>query len=407
MADVRRLDVATPQGESGTLFKEGDAYLFGYAAVDAAAAISLTMPVRAAQYSRPELHPIFQMNLPEGFMLEELRNRLAKIMVLDPMMLVAISGSHAPIGRVRVHTATMELLDTQAAGKRDYPTGERLSEILSWDGAENLFTELVDRYILRAGVSGVQPKVLVPEKEPDTSRATVITHELIVKSGRVQYPGLAANEFLCMSIAKEARLVVPEFYLSKNRELLVMRRFDRTDAGEAIGFEDMAVLTGRGAERKYEGSYADIAKAVRINASPGEVQNSLHELFDSVTLSCIVGNGDAHLKNYGLLYTDPTCDDCRLAPAFDIVNTTAYIPEDVLALELGGSKSFFASRQHLLGFAKLCDVHDPRGRIENLLHAAERVMTRERDVAESIPDVVQAIGRGMAQFDKTFLGPRL
>ncbi|MFX6420794.1 HipA domain-containing protein, partial [Acinetobacter baumannii] len=83
---------------------------------------------------------------------------------------------------------------------------------------------------------------------------------------------------------------------------------------------------------------------VRLFCASEQVQASLAQLFAMVSLSCIVGNGDAHLKNFGLLYSDPTQRDARLAPAYDIVNTTAYIPEDVLALELAGNKSFFASR---------------------------------------------------------------
>lgn len=406
MADAPRLDVATPQGPSGALSHEGGAYLFGYANAPAAAAISLTMPVRAAQYTHPSLHPIFQMNLPEGFMLEQLRHRLAKLMTLDPMVLLALAGGQAPIGRVRVHGSALQL-PAARQGRHKVSPGERLGEILAWDGAQDLFEELVDRYILRAGVSGVQPKVLVPQAPGrGASKAPAVTHELIVKSGRDEFPGLAANEFICMSIAKEAGLPVPEFHLSRNRRLFVMRRFDRTPGGDALGFEDMAVLMGRGADRKYQGSYAQIAKAVRLFVSPQNVAQSLQVLFDGVALSCIVGNGDAHLKNFGVLYSDPLRDDCRLAPLFDIVNTTAYIPQDVLALELGGSKSFFASRQNLPGFAKLCGVADARGRIEGLLHAAERVFAREAEVAQSIPDVAAAIRHGAAQFEKTFLARR-
>lgn len=48
-------------------------------------AISLSMPVRPDEYRRRDLHPIFQMNLPEGYVLEQLRNRLAKIVNVDPM----------------------------------------------------------------------------------------------------------------------------------------------------------------------------------------------------------------------------------------------------------------------------------------------------------------------------------
>ena len=399
MANLLSLDVSTPQGPSGVLSKETGKFFFGYGRAAASAAISLTMPVRVSQYVWPALHPVFQMNLPEGFMLEALRNRFAKVMTLDPMLLLAISGGPAAIGRVRVASPRPEF----GVPTEPLHQGESLSEILAWDGAESLFAALVDRYLLRAGISGVQPKVLVPEARPAASaKATVVTQDLIVKSGRKEYPGLAANEFLCMSMAKEAGLLVPEFFLSKDHELFVMRRFDRTAKGDAIGFEDMAVLTGRSAEQKYLGSYAELARVVRIFASPAQVQESLHALFDSVALSCIVGNGDAHLKNFGLLYSDPTLEDCRLAPAFDIVNTTSYLPEDVLALTLGGNKSFFASRQGILDLARSCDVHDVPKRIEKLLLAVERVISREAEIADTIPAVLAAVQQGAEQFQKTF-----
>lgn len=375
---AQHLRVTTPQGDAGELSHEQSQYLFGYRTGNAAAAVSLTMPVRKAQYAHAALHPIFQMNLPEGFLLEELQNRLAKIVNLEPMMLLALSGGQSPIGRVTVQSDFVNPLARQQ-GK-----GERLSEILAWDGTENLFTELVDKYIYRTGISGVQPKVLVPQvMEP--------TQDLIVKSGRQEYPGLAANEFLCMSIAKESGLVVPEFHLSKNKQLFVMQRFDRTPDGTPIGFEDMAALAGFSSREKYKTSYTHVAKLVEAFASGPNVTPSLQALFDMVALSCVVGNGDAHLKNFGLLYTDPTTSDCRLAPAFDVVNTTAYIPEDVLALDLCGQKSFFAPRQGLLDFAKVCQVADPYDRVKRLILTAEFVIGREAEVAQSIPHVVAAI----------------
>jgi len=365
--------------------------LFGYGPAPADAAASLTMPVRKAQYVHASLHPIFQMNLPEGFLLEELQNRLAKIVNLEPMLLLALSSGQAPIGRVAVRS---DFVNPLASGKGK---GERLSEILAWDGTESLFAELVDKYIYRTGISGVQPKVLVPQvasshaMEPASSKAMVRTTDLIVKSGRQEYPGLAANEFLCMSIAKASGLAVPEFHLSNNKELFVMQRFDRTPDGTPIGFEDMAVLAGLSSREKYKTSYTHVAKLVEAFASGSHVRPSLQALFDMVALSCVVGNGDAHLKNFGLLYTDPTTSDCRLAPAFDLVNTTAYIPEDVLALDLCGQKSFFAARQGLLDFAKVCQVADPRDRVQRLILTTEMVMRREVEVAESIPHVVAAI----------------
>lgn len=391
MKTVPHLGVTTPQGDAGELTQEHGQFLFGYGPTNAAAAVSLTMPVRKAQYAHGDLHPIFQMNLPEGFLLEELHNRLAKIINLDPMMLLALSGGHTPIGRVAVQSDVVNPLSS-AQGQ-----GERLSEILAWDGTQSLFAELVNKYIYRTGISGVQPKVLVPQviapqvMDPVASKATVRTRDLIVKSGRQEYPGLAANEFLCMSIAKAAGLAVPEFYLSNNKELFVMQRFDRTPDSTPIGFEDMAALAGFSSREKYKTSYTHVAKLVEAFASGPHVTQSLQALFDMVALSCLVGNGDAHLKNFGMLYTDPTTSDCRLAPAFDVVNTTAYIPDDVLALDLCGQKSFFSARQGLLDFAKVCHVADPHDRLQRLILTTEMVIQREDEVAESIPHVVAAI----------------
>ncbi|POA53582.1 MULTISPECIES: type II toxin-antitoxin system HipA family toxin [unclassified Pseudomonas] len=393
------LQVATPEGGSGKVFNTAGDYLFRYHEdAVAQAAISLLMPVRLEEYRYRELHPIFQMNLPEGYVLEQLRNRLAKLVSIDPMLLLALSGSSSPIGRVMVHSPEIDALL-----QRQQFAGERLEEILAWDGTEDIFAGLVDRYILRAGISGVQPKVLVPEQQDAMpARFTSKTSDLIIKSGRDEFPGLAINEFLCMSMAREAGIAVPEFYLSANGKLFVMRRFDRDERLDPLGFEDMAALMGLGTEQKYGKSYSAIAKAVRLFCAPEHVRGSLDQLFAMVSLSCIVGNGDAHLKNFGLLYSDPTQRNARLAPAYDIVNTTAYIPEDVLALDLLGNKSLFSSRQGLLEFARVCDVARPEEVIREQLQVVERVLACSPEWVEQAPQVVAAIRQCAEPFMRTF-----
>ncbi|WP_426808753.1 type II toxin-antitoxin system HipA family toxin [Pseudomonas sp. WOUb67] len=393
------LQVATPEGASGKIFGAGADYLFRYREeAKASSAISLLMPMRLEEYRHRELHPIFQMNLPEGYVLEQLRNRLAKVVNVDPMLLLALSGSSSPIGRVSVSSAQVDAL----LRRQQFP-GEKLEEILAWDGAEDIFAGLVDRYILRAGISGVQPKVLVPEQQGIApQRVTSKTSDLIIKSGRDEFPGLAINEYLCMSVARKAGVAVPEFYLSDNTKLFVMRRFDRDEHLTPIGFEDMAALMGLAAEQKYSKSYSAIAKAIRLFCPPSAVHSSLAQLFAIVSLSCIVGNGDAHLKNFGLLYSDPTQRDAHLAPAYDIVNTTAYIPEDVLALDLAGNKSLFASRQGLLEFAKVCDVSRPQEVIRDQLQALEQVLKSSAELSERAPHVVAAIRNCAGPFIRTF-----
>jgi HipA-like protein len=68
------LKVATPEGESGRILTSSGDYLFRYNEdAKAQVAISLLMPVRLDEYLQRVLHPIFQMSLPEGYVLEQLR----------------------------------------------------------------------------------------------------------------------------------------------------------------------------------------------------------------------------------------------------------------------------------------------------------------------------------------------
>lgn len=379
---ITYLAVDTPQGHAGQLGNERGSYLFGYAGdAQPPQAVSLLMPARLTPYTSGALLPVFAMNLPEGFLLSELRERLAKIARVDPLLLLALTGDSHPVGRLTLHSKVLEDL---VPGRASMPAGEDLEDILRWDGAQDIFLELLDRYILRSGISGIQPKVVVPE------RARANTSELIVKSGRDEYPHLAINEYLCMSIAKAAGMPVPPFWLSDNRELFVMRRFDVGADGSRLGFEDFAALTGRQPEQKYEGSYRMVAKAIDVYLAPEHKIAALQQLFDTVALSCIVGNGDAHLKNFGVLYTHPAAGDTRLAPVYDIVNTTMYIPGDSLALKIGEGKAF-AGRARLATFAQDCGVDHSDARIDAIVRSVAEVMQTERALFESVPDLQRAI----------------
>jgi serine/threonine-protein kinase HipA len=396
---VEHLRVRTPQGESGLLTAQGGKYRFGYSHdAPREAEISLLMPQRMEPYVSDRLHPIFQMNLPEGYLLENLRRRLSKVAPFDPMLLLALTGREASIGRVHVQPPPA-LLDALQAD--DAVRGERLEEILAWKGAGNLFDELARRYLLRTGISGVQPKLLVPEAPP-AGKASLVTSDLIVKSGGDDFPGLAINEFACMSAARRAGIPVPEFRLSDNRQLFVMRRFDRDENGAPLGFEEMAVLMAREATQKYEGSYEQVARFTALFCAPERRTQALAQLFDQVALSCILGNGDAHLKNFGVLYRDPTSEDVRFAPAYDMICTTAYLRDDSLALTLGGSKSFFASRVHLIEFAPRCQVKQPRERILGLLAAIEKELQAQAPLLDEAPQVRDGLRNAFEGFARAF-----
>jgi serine/threonine-protein kinase HipA len=99
--------------------------------------------------------------------------------------------------------------------------------------------------------------------------------------------------------------------------------------------EDFAQVYGVYPKDKYEkAGYAHIGKVLWIEA--GEA--SFTEFVRRLVFTVAIGNGDMHLKNWSLLYLDP----CKpvLSPAYDFVPTIAYIENDSLSLNLGGTKNF-------------------------------------------------------------------
>ncbi|NOT15940.1 MAG: type II toxin-antitoxin system HipA family toxin [Methylotenera sp.] len=341
---IHQLDIHTPQGLSGVLTKESR-YVFNYKQVTAAAAISLVMPVRQESYTHGELMSVFAMNRPEGYLRYIIEERLRRMGAPSDMFLLYLAGSNQ-IGRLQ-YTLQGESLPESG--------GENLNALLAQPSAA-LFKRLVDQYALGSGISGVQPKALVPiaaENSTDSlpaEHAAVPLKTVIVKAEGDDYPSLACNEYFCMLVAKKAGLLVPDFWLSDDGLLFVMSRFDRTPEGMALGFEDMAVLTGRHTSQKYEGSYEMIAQAVALYAGADSAAQ-LTRLFERVALSCFLRDGDAHLKNFGMLYENPTTPRI-LAPVYDVVCTDIYPELDgKLALKLNKSK-VYPTTTVLLNYAK-------------------------------------------------------
>ena len=358
---IHQLEIHTPQGLSGLLTKKSR-YVFNYNPVKDEAAVSLVMPVREESYASGDLMGIFSMNRPEGYLRYIIEERLKRLGAPSDMLLLFLAGGNQ-IGRL-----------TYALPGENLPrsTGERLDDLLT-SPSGTLFARLVDLYALGSGISGIQPKALVPIAADGTvdqlaEHTAVPLKTVIVKAEGGDYPGLARNEFFCMSIAHEAGFDVPPFWLSDDGLLFIMSRFDRMANGTALGFEDMAVLTGRSAERKYEGSYEMIAQAVEKYAGENSV-TQLRKLFERVALSCYLRDGDAHLKNFGMLYEHPAAAR-RLAPVYDVVCTDIYPELDgSMALKLNKSKTF-PNDKELIGYGNRLglsnrDVEETLLRIEN------------------------------------------
>jgi serine/threonine-protein kinase HipA len=327
----------------GTLDRFGTrGFTFVYdAATNPQLAVSVTMPIRTASWNTANgLAPIFEMNLPEGALRQRLVLRFSKTLEsFDDLDLLSLVGK-TQIGRLR-YSAFEESLSEKVPF-------QSIEEILKARGTSELFEYLLDKFAIHSGLSGVQPKVMIRGEATADLRQSprLMTATHIVKFWEpAEYPELAANEFFCLSVARRMGFAVPEYRLSEEGNALVVARFDLTDDGTYLGFEDFCVLNGLPTASKYEGGYETrlFKRASEFIRTP-ERPKALSDLFKLFVLNCAIRNGDAHLKNFGITYSDVQ-GAAHLAPIYDLITTTAYIPGDVMALSLEGSKKWPDSRR--------------------------------------------------------------
>jgi serine/threonine-protein kinase HipA len=304
-------------------------------------AVSVTMPVRTSSWDTPHgLAPIFDMNLPEGALRAHLMRSFAKATgSFDDLDLLSIVGQ-TQIGRIRYS-------DPEAQLTEDVPF-QSIDEILRARRGGDLFDYLLNTFAVHSGLSGIQPKVMI--RATDDNRSVIATERQsqsfrsathIVKFWEAaEFPELAANEYFCLSAAKALRLPVADFQLSDDGLAIVVKRFDRKTDGRYLGYEDFCVLNGLPTADKYKGGYETrLFRRAREFIAVEEHGRAFADLFKLFVLNCAIRNGDAHLKNFGIVYDDVT-GPARLAPAYDLVSTTPYLPKDALALTLNGSTNW-------------------------------------------------------------------
>lgn len=382
---MQEVDVYVNRQRAGRLARAQQRHGFTYV-LDAPEALSLTMPLRVESYVYEQgLHPLFQMNLPEGYLRQAIERFAAKQFGSDDLTYLTLLGNHQ-IGRLRYTVADKNLPpDTLAAPP--------LNDLLHSDDA-NLFHQLFERYAMYSGVAGVQPKVLM-ELRNDTNtalvdKATLPLKKYIVKSWGPEFPQLACNEFLCMTLARNAGLNVPNIHLSDNGQLLICERFDVDFQDQSLGFEDFCVLQARSTQQKYDSSIESCANTVRQYVSPHRRQQALEDFFKLTVLNVKIQNGDAHLKNFGIVYKDlpdfhegdQPAVQRDLAPVYDIVSTTPYIAGDSMALTLTGSKRW-PKRKVLEKFA-MAHCNLPKKKIQQVFDEIDAACEQTYGLLESL-----------------------
>lgn len=295
---------------------------------------------------RMQLHPLLSNLLPEGSLRELLVQRL-KIDQMNEFPLMVHLGADLPGALVATPVPAEEV--------PDYAFGDR-------GRLDRIAVDVVDR-VAHFSLAGVQMKfsmhsrdgryILGDSNEPG---------DWIIKTPSTRHPFVPANEYTCMSLASLIGVVIPEIRLVPMEQLVKLpeinlpdegiaygiRRFDR-DGNRRIHAEDFAQVTFSYAAKKYEGaSYESIARLLYQNVYAGQLD--VIQMAIRLLANILLGNGDAHMKNWSILY--PNGITPTLSPAYDILFTRVYMgDEQEFGLSMAGTKRWYdVTMEHFMAW---------------------------------------------------------
>ena len=392
---ARTLDVYLHNALVGNLVQDaGGQMVFEYAEswlnAPGAAPLSQSLPLRKKRFSRKECRGFFAGILPE----ENKREIIARNLGIS----------------ARNDYAMLERIGGECAGAVSFiPTGEAPPErnygyrTLSSHELATLLRELPKRPLLageegiRLSLAGAQDKLPVRIEGGDICLplgGAPSTH--ILKPAVDRFEDVVFNEALCMKLAAAAELPAApvETRNVDGMAYLLVERYDRTyrqtaegePVLERIHQEDFCQALGIVSETKYQKEGGPSLK--QCFALLREVSNSpvvdLARLLDAVIYNYLVGNNDAHGKNFSLLYHGIGTDNpqIRFAPLYDIVSTI-YYPElsHDMAMKIGGEYSS----------EKVLPV--------NFERLAEEAGLAKPIVRRRVPDLAEAVIASLAQIE--------
>lgn len=299
-----------------------------------ATALSVSLPLEEVRFDPVKTRTFFEGMLPEGF----IRHSLADRMHIDEKDYISMLHNlgRECIGAVRITT------DDETIDEEYIPVTKQEIEQLAAEGATKS-TEIVTKtHLSLAGASGKVGLYYDESLDKWYLPAGTAPSTHIVKQSHVRLKGIVTNERLSMLTAAKCGIDTAESFIvntgaaTESEVLYATKRYDRmiTDRSEKIGAlarpdrlhqEDFAQALGIPSSQKYEKAedhyMAQMFRVLR-ECSADPVQDQL-KLWDRVIFNYLIGNTDAHIKNYSLLYS-PDMRSIRLAPAYDIVSTVVY-----------------------------------------------------------------------------------
>lgn len=405
---ARTLNVYLEQQLIGHLVQDdGGQMLFRYAEAWLESSenfpISRSLPLREEEFKQKECKGFFGGILPE----QGNRTVIAKILQIsdrnDFAMLERIGGECAgaltfvPEGEApsRTDSDYRQLSDAELTEilemlpKRPLLAGEK-GVRLSLAGAQ-------DKIAVRLDAAG---KIYLPLNYAPS------TH--ILKPAIATWEGLVSNETYCMALAQAIGLQAAPTTAHKvgGIEYLLSRRYDREVEGggtiHRLHQEDFCQALGVPSEIKYQAEggpgLKDCFALLRLASSNAVVD--LRELLNAVILNLLIGNNDAHAKNYSLLYERD--GKARLAPLYDLV-CTVYYPEieNKLAMKIGGEVNpdliypkeieAFAKEAGLAAAATKRSVSDMAALVRDKAAEVEQPDETAKELAKLIADRCESI----------------
>jgi serine/threonine-protein kinase HipA len=355
------LDVLLAGEPVGTLERRGpERYRFCYSqqTVDrygvGAVVLSMSMPVQTEPFNPSETKPFFEGLLPEGAIRETIARNL-KLSVDNGFGLLEALGVECA-GAVALTRPEEGGLPEEGRRPEEggRPAGRENGRVRWLDDAAlaQLVRELPEHPLgvsdgeqVRLSLGGVQEKLLLTRtpagRYGQPLQGGPSTH--ILKPGPDRYPGVVANEAFCLRVASCVGLPVAraEIVEIAERRCLLVERFDRTydEQGKIARLhqEDACQALGRLPSAKYEAeggpSLADMFGLLRELAGESTARD-INNLLLAAVLNWLLGNSDAHGKNFGLVYDSPR--EIRLAPMYDVVSTNVYDLKPEMAMLIGG-----------------------------------------------------------------------
>ena len=284
------------------------------------------------------LHPSLSNLLPEGS-LRELIAQSLKVHVDNEFYLFSYLGEDLPGALIATPMDPGDVPDSVLSTH-----GKAKAVKFEKPGFENRFS-----------LAGVQMKFSMKEKDGRYNLAK--GDELgdwIIKTPSTRHSHVPLNEYTAMSLASLAGIDIPDIKLvdldkldnlppinlPEETQAFAIRRFDR-DGPRRVHMEDFAQILVKYPHEKYNSAnYEQIGRVVYEYSGDGlaDAQQFARRLLVNILLA----NGDAHLKNWSLIYPDQITP--RLSPAYDIVTTRVYIEnESEFALNLGKNKRWYSS----------------------------------------------------------------